>query len=490
MEKVELIRQAPFSEGALDAAYLAAIIESCDDGIIGKDLGGIIRSWNRGAHAIFGYTAQDVIGQPVQILFPPDRLNEEAMIVEQIIRGVRVEHFETIRRRKDGSDFPVSVTISPIRDAHGAIVGASKILRDITERREAQRALALNAAELRASFESTAIGKALLAPATRRIVRANRAFADMLGRRPEDLVGCAITDFIWAGDQIIDEFEYARQLTGDCAAQSRELRLTRSDGSPLWVRSSTTLAMEPDSGKPFLTVLAIEDVEARHLAQVALLEVKHDLEQVVVERTKALAERSLLLREVYHRVKNNLQIVDGMLMIQAHKMEDQQAKQALAELRARVYALGLVHHQLMGSSNLKTFDICPFLRELSHNLVDGAGGNGIRLTVQAYPLNVGLDFGIPLGLLVTEMVTNALKHAFPDGAGDICVVLRPGDAGKVALIVSDNGQGQDHAPIDRISAGLGTTIIKSLVAQLQGDMIVRHDAGTTIEIALPLPETS
>ncbi len=470
----------------MDTAYLAAIIESSDDGIIGKDLGGIIRSWNRGAEAIFGYRAEEVIGRPVQILFPPDRLDEEAMIVEQIIRGLRVEHHETIRRRKDGSEFPVSVTISPIRDGSGAIVGASKILRDITERRDAQRALARNEAELRASFESAAIGKVLLSPTSKEIVRTNQAFANMLGRHPTDLVGRGIGQFIWAEDRIIDDLDYS--LSGAAVTQVRELRLARPDGTPLWVRASTTLAMEPDSGKPFLTVIAIEDIDAQYKAQTALLDAKRDLEQIVLERTKALAERNLLLREVYHRVKNNLQVVDGLLMIQARRIEDPQARQVLTGLRARIFALGLVHHQLMGSSDLKTFDVAPFLQELLNNLAGGAGDDHIKLTVQAHPLDVGLDFAVPLGLLVTEIVTNSLKHAFPNGQGEVSVILRLEDPGKVLLIVSDNGQGHSRQPVTIGKIGLGSTIIKSLVAQLGGEMIVRQDPGTTTEISLPLPE--
>jgi PAS domain S-box-containing protein len=490
MEKIEFIRRASFGDGVLDAAYLAAIVDSSEDCIIGKDLSGIIRSWNRAAQTIFGYEAAEVIGRSVEILFPPELIGEEARIVEWIRRGVRVEHHESIRRRKDGSDFPASITVSPIRDVSGAVVGASKILRDITERREAQRALALNEAELRASFESTVIGKALLAPADRRIVRANQALANMLGCQPKDLVGRALADFVWADDQIMDAFGESNLLSGDAAVHIRELRLMGQDGAPLWVRASTTLAMEPGTGRPFLAVIAVEDIDALHKAQMDLLAAKRDLEQVVIERTKALAERSLLLREVYHRVKNNLQVVDGLLMMQGQKFQDPQGRQVLMDLRSRVFALGLVHQQLMGSSNLKTFDIAPFLRELLDNILVGAAHDTIRLTVEACPLEVGLDFAAPLGLLVTEIVTNSLKHAFPDGSGDVSVILRPGGHQEVVLIVSDNGQGLSVGPRPSAGGGMGTTIIKSLVAQLEGAMIVRQNPGTTTEIRLPLPESS
>lgn len=112
---------------------LAAIVESSQDAIVAKDLNGVITSWNRGAELLFGYTAEEAIGQPITIVIPTDRLDEEPEILGRIRRGERVEHFETIRRRKDGSPVEISLMISPIRNRKGEIVGASKIARDITE---------------------------------------------------------------------------------------------------------------------------------------------------------------------------------------------------------------------------------------------------------------------------------------------------------------------------------------------------------------------
>ena len=113
---------------------LAAIVESSDDAIIGKDLNGIVFAWNRAAERLLGYTALEMIGQPLTIIFPPDRIEEEAFILGRIARGQSVEHYETVRRRKDGRIIKVSATISPIRDASAKIIGASKILRDLTDR--------------------------------------------------------------------------------------------------------------------------------------------------------------------------------------------------------------------------------------------------------------------------------------------------------------------------------------------------------------------
>jgi PAS domain S-box-containing protein len=123
------------------SAALAAIVNSSDDAIIGKDLNGVIRSWNKGAERLFGYTAQEAIGQPIAMLIPTERLSEEPKILERLKRGERVDHFETVRVRKDGLRVEISLTISPIKDATGRVTGASKIARDITDRKRAEEAL-------------------------------------------------------------------------------------------------------------------------------------------------------------------------------------------------------------------------------------------------------------------------------------------------------------------------------------------------------------
>ena len=134
---------------------LALIVEFSDDAIVSKNLDGVITSWNSGAERLFGYTADEVIGKPITILIPLDRVDEESGILERIGRGERIEHYETLRRRKDGSLVEISLTISPIKNAEGRIVGASKIARDITERRRAQEQQQLLIAEIKHRIKNT-----------------------------------------------------------------------------------------------------------------------------------------------------------------------------------------------------------------------------------------------------------------------------------------------------------------------------------------------
>jgi PAS domain S-box-containing protein len=130
------ITERKFAGQALQ--QLASIVESSDDAIVTKDLNGIITSWNQGAERLFGYCAEEVLGKSITILIPADRQDEEPGVLARIRRGERIDHYETVRRRRDGSLIDISLSVSPVKDADGRIVGASKIARDITERRRAQ----------------------------------------------------------------------------------------------------------------------------------------------------------------------------------------------------------------------------------------------------------------------------------------------------------------------------------------------------------------
>jgi PAS domain S-box-containing protein len=138
---------------------LGAIVASSDDAIISKTLEGIITSWNAGAQRIFGYAAEEVVGRPITMLFPPDRQDEETQIMERLSRGESVHHFETVRLRKDGRQIDVSLTISPIKDANSQVIGISKIARDITERNQAAEALRQSQADLALVSRVTTMGE-------------------------------------------------------------------------------------------------------------------------------------------------------------------------------------------------------------------------------------------------------------------------------------------------------------------------------------------
>jgi PAS domain S-box-containing protein len=138
---------------------LAAIVESSHDAIVSKSLNGVITSWNKGAERLFGYAAEEAVGQNITLIIPPERRDEERTIIEQLTRGERVDHFETVRMRKDGSLLDVSLTISPMKDASGRVVGASKLARDITDRKRAEEALRQAQTDLAHASRLTTMGE-------------------------------------------------------------------------------------------------------------------------------------------------------------------------------------------------------------------------------------------------------------------------------------------------------------------------------------------
>jgi PAS domain S-box-containing protein len=176
----------------LEASYLAAIVSSSSDAIIGKSLSGVVASWNPAAERLFGYAADEMIGHHISRVIPRERLAEEDMILERIRGGDRIENFETARRHKDGHEIAVSLTVSPIRDASGKIVGASKIVRDVRERRQAAETLRLSEERFRSIFDAVAEGIIITDAETGTFTAVNGPGAAMYGYAPDELLGLRI----------------------------------------------------------------------------------------------------------------------------------------------------------------------------------------------------------------------------------------------------------------------------------------------------------
>src|SRR5215203_2537257 len=185
-------------------ARLAAIVESSEDAIIAKTLGGVITDWNRGAQKIYGYSAQEVLGKPINILVPPDRPNEIPMILERLKRREATEHYETVRVAKDGRRLDISLTISPIRDSVGNIAGASTIARNITERKRAEEALKESERLYRTVIEQAAENVFLVDLETKHIIEANATFHRSLGYTSEELGQLTLYDIVAADRKSID----------------------------------------------------------------------------------------------------------------------------------------------------------------------------------------------------------------------------------------------------------------------------------------------
>ncbi|HEX8651047.1 MAG TPA: PAS domain S-box protein [Pyrinomonadaceae bacterium] len=255
---------ADLQSSELAPYWLTAIIESADDAIITKTLDGIITSWNKGAKRIFGYMAEEVIGKPVTILIPADHQDEEPAILARLRAGERIEHYETVRVRKDGSLVDISLTVSPIRGPDGQIIGASKIARDISERKRAEEALRNREEDLTDFIENSAVGLHWVGP-DGTILWANKAELELLGYTREEYIGHHIAEF-HADSEVIEDI--LGRLTRDETLHSYEARLRCKDGSIRHVLISSNVRRQ--NGEFYHTRCFTRDITERRLAEEAL----------------------------------------------------------------------------------------------------------------------------------------------------------------------------------------------------------------------------
>jgi PAS domain S-box-containing protein len=236
---------------------LAAIVESSDDAIIGKDLSGVITNWNSASEKVFGYSAQEMVGQSILRLIPPDRQQEEIGILSRIRRGENVRHFETVRLRKDGSAVDVSVTVSAIRDFTGKIVGASKMVRDISVSKRAEEARRASEGRYRTLFDYAPDGILIADPASR-YIDANASMCQMLGYTREELIGLHASDIVAQTE--VPEIDPALSAIKAKSDHRREWKFRRKDGSVF--EAEVIATMMPDGN----LMAMIRDITERRQA--------------------------------------------------------------------------------------------------------------------------------------------------------------------------------------------------------------------------------
>ncbi|MBI2952917.1 MAG: PAS domain S-box protein [Chloroflexi bacterium] len=270
------ITESKKAEAAL--ARLAAIVESSYDAIIGKTLDGVITTWNPAAERLYGYRAKEAIGQPFSIVFPPESTYEQWDTLEKTRQGIRVEDYETVRVRKDGKLIHVAVTVSPIRDAAGTIVGASTITRDITERKRVEEALRESEERFRKVFEEGPLGMAIVG-LDRRIVRANAMLYKMLGGKEKELVGRTLDDFAHPED-VDKDARLAQQLfEGDLPSYTIEKRYARKDGEIIWAQLTASV-IRGSHGKPIYGLAMLQDITERKRTEQERGQVQEQLRDV------------------------------------------------------------------------------------------------------------------------------------------------------------------------------------------------------------------
>ena len=501
--------------------WLAAIVESSDDAIIGKNLDGLITSWNAGAQRIFGYGADEVIGKPITILIPQHLWNEETAILKRLRNGERVDHFETTRVRKDGSTIAISLTISPIRNAAGEVTGVSKIARDVTEhkkllaREAAYRVEMLAEGKFRELIEN-APDAILQVDFMGIIVLSNRTAELVFGYSRDELIGMSV-------DALVPEAARSRHPAHrkgfEAAGEIRpmgmglDLRAVRKDGTefPVEISLSTNRA----EGGINITAV-IRDVTERKRAEQQI----HSLEQSYTAELEARhkeAERvnqlkSEFIASVSHELRTPLHTIIGFAELLGEEgvgsLNEKQRRFVHHIQTDSEHLLGLIN-DVLDLSRIEAGGLVVRTETLALQKAIMEAVNAIRLQSNGKQVVVRED-RIPNTnvvadpLRVRQILYNLLSNGvkFTDPGGEV-VVTATVDEDFVQITVADTGLGIPPDECDRIfdkfyqvgyttmgvrqGTGLGLTICKKLVELQCGRIWVESEPGKGSRFTFTLP---
>jgi PAS domain S-box-containing protein len=436
--------ERPRNRSALEVAAwrLVSIVESADDAIVSKDLAGTILSWNRGAERLFGYAGHEVVGRPITIIVPQDRLNEEKDILERLGRGERIEDFETLRRRKDGSFVEISLTVSPVRDDEGRIIGASKIARDISQRKRTEEQLRKQTQRLEIlNHISKTISQDL------DLERIVQAVTDIGTELSGAKVGAFLYNVIDQGSET--HVRYA--LSGAAREPSDKLGLLRNapafdKGFPsAEIVRCDDIGSDPRYGTlltqygilpgllPVVSYLVVP-VIARTGNVVGSLFFGHDqpgifrqdereliagiaahaaiamenarlhqaAQQEVEQRRRAEETSALLLNEIKHRVKNTLAIIQAIAVRTFRKAPAEERESFIARLHALAST-----HDLLSEEQWDRAAVAVIVRRALTPFQDRARQ---RFRLEGPETRINADKALLLAMALHELATNAVKY--------------------------------------------------------------------------------
>jgi two-component system, LuxR family, sensor kinase FixL len=469
------------------ARILAALVESSDDAIIAKDLQGTILAWNRGAERMYGYTAQEIVGQSVRVLMPPDHADELAEISARIARGERVDHFETVRLTKDDGQVDVSLTVSPIKDASGAIVGASTIARDISDRKRNLERLRNSEARLRSIVESAVDGIVVI-DAHGAIESFNGAAERLFGYAADEVIGRNVSRLMPSPYREEHDGYLARYLTTGEAriiGIGREVTGMRKDGTTFPVQLSVG-EMHVAGERRFTGI--IHDLSARVRAEEQLRE------------QAALVRLGEMAAVIAHEVKNPLAAVRGAIQVIGKRLAAGSREAAVVtDIIARIDTLNQLVKDLLlfarpPKPHLIRVDVSAVLQATVALVGQDAAHASVPITVTGSAAPIMADAEL-LKIVFINLLINSAQAM--KGRGEIEVAVSMVD-GHCQVVVSDTGPGIPPEIRDRLftpfvttkarGTGLGLSTVKRLVEAHHGEIHVEtpETGGTRIAIRLPL----
>jgi PAS domain S-box-containing protein len=473
-------------------AHLAAIVESSDEAIIGKTLDGVVTSWNRGAEHIFGYSAAEIVGTPIAVLLPADRAHEESMILSDLAKG-EVRRFDTIRRRKDGRPIDVSVTISPIRDAQGRVIGISKVARDISDRKRTEQQRASLAAIVDSSDDAI-IGKTLDGVITSWNQGAHRTF----GYSAEEMVGKTISAIIPPGHEE-EELTILATVAGGQAKRYDTVR-RRKDGREIDV-SVTVSPVRNANGDVVGISRLTRDISDRRRAEEALARAKNAAED-------ASRELEAFSYSVAHDLRAPLRGMNGFAQVLLDTYGDKfdaEGQDWLQEILLNAHKMAALIDSLLSLSRVTRSEIKHERVDLSAICRETAGR--LRATEPQRTVEVVVQDCLVANsdpILARALIDNLLGNAWKFTSKVIAARIEFGAVekeGTPAFFVRDNGAGFDmafakklFAPFQRLhtvaefpGTGIGLATVQRIVRRHGGRVWAEGavDAGATFYFTLP-----
>jgi PAS domain S-box-containing protein len=472
----------------LTARLLASIVESSNDAIISKSLDGIIQTWNAAAEHLFGFTAEQAVGQHISIVIPPERLAEEDQIIVSLRAGKRIEHYETERVRNDGQRITVSLTISPIRDDSGNVVGASKIARDITaqKRAESDRQMFVTLVENSTDFISICDLDGVP-------FFINRAGLEMVGLESiDEAKAIRVQDFFFPEDQpkIMNEFfpEVLEKSNGEIEIRFRHFKT----GEARWM-AYKVLTLTDAANKPIALATVSQDFTERKRLEDNLRRLAVDLSHADRRKNEFLATLAHELRNPLAPMSNMLEVVkraDGNneVLKRAHETLERQLAQMVRLVDDLLDLNRITHDRLeLRRSEVELSSVVQQAVEVARPLVDTAGHH-LTVDLPDEPIYLYADRA-RLAQLFGNLLNNSCKYTRPEGRVSLSAE-RAGD--EVVVTVKDNGAGippdklesifdmfmQVDSTSDRSQGGLGIglTLVKRLT-EMHGGSIEARSAG-------------
>lgn len=485
---LERARELSFSEEALrtQTRILRSVLDAMADGVLVADRENRFLHSNSAAERILGRAmieSRPENWNDQEGLFHPDRrtlYGPEELPLARALRGEFVDGVEVLVRRRDNpSDAWALCSARPLVADDGVTWGGVVVFRDVTSRKEMEQALRASEEKLRLALAAAGMGTWEY-DLRSEVVSWSEHGAAVVGRTHGEFSGTfeRMVGMIHPEDRAYFLAAARSAHAGAVNSETIELefRLIHVTGEIYWLRVAGRLLRDA-GGAPARIIGTFTNTTPR---------------RVEVERLeRSLREKEALLKEIHHRVKNNLQVISSLLSLQSSHLSDPAVVALFTESQGRVRSMAMIHEGLYRSGDLARIDFAEYARELAHNLRASLGleAAGVRLLTDLEPILLGIDAAVPCGLILNELVTNCFKHAFVGRtAGTVAVSLCREAPGRARLRVADDGVGCAAGFEPGATGTLGLRLVRTLSQQIEGELRYFQDNGLRVELSFPMAD--